>query len=795
MRNDAFWDWFDKEARPKLKGRAATFALMFEHLDKFDRPVLIVETGCARRDPAIDESWALDGCSTFLFDRYIEIRGDAEPRGTGRSEAHSVDIDPVAVRICAARAPWVSVSAQDSIGFLQVMAESAELEEVGTPDLIYLDAFDYEATNPIPSAVHHYQELMAALPMIRPDTLLVVDDSPATFDDQGRAEIAGKGMLVAKHMAVIGADLEFSGYQVGWTRVGPAVRRADPDLIELVDRARAHVEADRVVAAEHLYRLILGLTTPPRSGPSRVAHGEACAFYARLALARQKHGAAADWFREALAADPLGSEYRIDLILKCFLPMGNLRAATVEAERATKIAPDYPEAWRAMGGVEHEAGNAQKCIAAYDRQLKLIPHDPNALLDRATIALDVGDYERVREICLEVMSTERAADAVHCLGMVAYREHKHEEAIVLYSRAIEMEARDLPIVHWNMSLAMHAIGRYKEAWVEHEYREFQRTNPALYLPMRRFTLPRWKGEEPTIEMIEPAETFRKTVIHVHYEAGAGDNLCMARYLRVLVEQGYKVRYECAEEMVDLMRGSFPEVEVLPKAADYPGSLGIKPFDFHCPIGSLPAVLGTDIDSVPWSGPYIKPDPILVDNFRAKMWERGGARRIGLCWSSGIRDGVWMQTYGLQKSMHFRDLELLLTPTSDHFYSLQVGPERKQMGIPGPLITDLLPERPSWAETAALIANLDLVITVDTAVAHLAGAMGKPVWVMCQRDGASWHFMCWRPGASWNERSPWYPSAKVFRQKTFDQPRYWGDVVAEIAKELDRCHSMEEITAA
>jgi ADP-heptose:LPS heptosyltransferase len=87
------------------------------------------------------------------------------------------------------------------------------------------------------------------------------------------------------------------------------------------------------------------------------------------------------------------------------------------------------------------------------------------------------------------------------------------------------------------------------------------------------------------------------------------------------------------------------------------------------------------------------------------------------------------------------------------------------------------------DTAALIECLDLVITVDTAVAHLAGAMGKPVWVICQRDASSWHFMCWRPRAPWNERSPWYPTARIFRQHEFNRPHFWDDVIEDVSNAL------------
>jgi hypothetical protein len=236
-------------------------------------------------------------------------------------------------------------------------------------------------------------------------------------------------------------------------------------------------------------------------------------------------------------------------------------------------------------------------------------------------------------------------------------------------------------------------------------------------------------------------------------------------------------------MLALIARSFPEVEVSQQAPDYPGSIGIKPFDYHQPIGGLPYQFGTDIDTVPWHGPYLKAEPELVKKYD-ELLPKG--KKVGLCWSSGIREGIWLKKYGQRKSMHFSTLEPLFKVRNGsefpEFISLQVGPERSQN--PGSAL-DILPEKPDWDDTAALVENLDLVITVDTAVAHLAGAMGKPVWVLCQRDGQSWHWMCYREGASWNEKSPWYPSARVFRQHRFNEPHFWDEVIEDVAKELEQ----------
>ena len=274
---------------------------------------------------------------------------------------------------------------------------------------------------------------------------------------------------------------------------------------------------------------------------------------------------------------------------------------------------------------------------------------------------------------------------------------------------------------------------------------------------------------------------RKTIIHVHTEAGHGDNIALLRYLPLMVEQGYTVHYEADLKLVDLVRYSMPQVTVIPRSVNYPGSLGLKPFDYHIPIGDLPHVFKTNIDTIPWAGPYLKADPALSKVFKQKI-AQNQKRKIGLCWSSGIRRemNIWMEKYGRMKSMHFDDVKPIVL-TNEAFISLQVGDGRDEAAY----IHDILSKDPDWSETAALIDNLDLVITVDTGVAHLAAAMGKPTWVMMQRDGASWHFMCYRPGASWNEASPWYPSVRLFRQHEFNTPGYWKDVVGDVAKALEK----------
>jgi hypothetical protein len=586
------------------------------------------------------------------------------------------------------------------------------------------------------------------------------------MDGFARIEVSGKGAFVGKYALDVGAKLEFLEYQVGWTGM---VEGADgpQTTLDLALLARDMIEADNSTAADPIYRKLLditSLTVKPWDSVTRVARGEACVFFARMALAHGHVGAAMDWFNEALRVDPKAVEYRIELATRVYLRMEMLDLAVREATRATEIEPMNPRAWRALGSLEHENNHAQAAIAAYDMALKVAPGDPEATLDRTTVAMDVEDYGLVKRLCEQLRFTKHWPDALHILGMAAYREDRHEAAVELFEQAIAAGCRDVPTVRWHQSHALESIGRYREANKARAHRANSRLRPTLAMPFQRFNLPLWEGQPG------PA------TIHVHSESGAGDNICLVRYLPMLTARGYKVHYEGHEGMLELVARSMPEVDVMPRATNFPGALGLKSFDYHLPIGEIQNAFDTDIDTVPWNGPYLHPGEEAVERYRDEL---PNGKKIGLCWSSGIRtNATWLEKYGLRKSMHFDVLRTVIKRVMGDltYVSLQVGPERIQHG--GALI-DVLPEYPDWDDTAALIANLDLVITVDTAVAHMAGAMGKPTWLM-MHPGGSWHWMVERPGAPWNEASPWYPSVRIFRQ---DKPGDWGGVISRVAEAL------------
>jgi hypothetical protein len=485
---------------------------------------------------------------------------------------------------------------------------------------------------------------------------------------------------------------------------------------------------------------------------------------ARSALSNGLPGFASDLYRSAVALHPADTEIRMEYLVNALMMLGHWNAAHAEAEIIIAIDPNHLRAWHALGCIEHQRCNAPAAIAAFDRALAIEPRDIKVRLDRAGLALDLCDFPTVVAMCHPIIKSggQSAADALALMAMAAHRDGAHEDSILLFDRAIAGGCFGGDGVRSNRAQPLLCLGRYREGWADNEYRYQQHSEPGLGAAAKRFNKPMWPG--PNLMPNGPR-------IHVHQEMGYGDTFAMVRYLPLLVEQGFEVSFECDSSLVALMARSFPDVKVMPYAPDYPGTLGIPDFDYHIPTMSLPFMFDTEVDAIPWRGPYLK--TCRTGNIN-KVEER---RRIGLCWSSAYVDAsLKIMAYGRRKSIPAVELLPLLN-VRDRFVSLQVGHGRDEHK--SVLIDDVLSANPTWDDTAWVIATLDLVITVDTGVAHLAAAMGKPVWLMLHNQG-TWHWMAERPGSPWNTRSAWYPSVRIFRQQKANE---WGDVIDEVRAAL------------
>lgn len=751
-----FWQWFNNYAYPKLGFRSDTFRKMFEHLDKFKDPI-IIETGCVNDTyEGIDLCWAGHGCSTILFDKYVSLNG-------GR--LLSVDMDLKCVQDARKIVSKNSqIICKDSIEFLKDLVKG----DLGQsyPDLIYLDSGNWEWPATLETQVHQFNELMILMPKIRSDTLVVTDDSPCSLDETENYVIQGRGCLIDQYANERDIKLVFSGYQAGWVGFPGVVSSKK----ELLSKARSLIEEGRWPEAYPFYRKVFILIKARSNDIESKTYGEVCVYFARMAAHHKKYGTALDWYERALEADPSANNYRLELVTRAMKPLGWMTMARTVAIKAAEADPQDPAAWCVLAQIETDLGNMSASLAAYNRFIDTSDKSTFSLLTKASFLVKTEEYGEADTLCDVIISRgESLGDTFACKAMILTNYRDYEGAIDLFKKALNHAPNDPSMIEYFLSLAFFSIGRHREGWQSlFSARLKNESFGPLYGSIRRFS----KSKKQMFVMQPPP-----AVVHIHPDAGEGDNIAMMRYLPLLVSKGYTVRYEARKGAFKLAHDSFSNVEVLPLASDFPGTSGLPDFDYQLSITDLPFMFQTDIDTIPWTGPYLKADPELAKKYKAYKG------KIGIVWSTGTVNwsaGLKNQTYAHSKSLRFDQLKPIIDIDPSMFVSLQAGPVRADNNR----IADALPrdERSlTWAETAALIENLDLVIAIDTSVAHLAGAMGKPTWLMMHKYLTSWQFMAEYKDAFWNTASPWYPTMKIFRQKTRGD---WDSVVTKIVSELE-----------
>jgi hypothetical protein len=313
---------------------------------------------------------------------------------------------------------------------------------------------------------------------------------------------------------------------------------------------------------------------------------------------------------------------------------------------------------------------------------------------------------------------------------------------------------------WNKSLLRLLNGEYEQGWKLYEWR--WKVKGLKFA--RSLDGPLWLGQE----------SLTNKTIFVYAEQGLGDTIQFVRYLKPLKELGAQVIFEVQAPLLNTFF-DYEGVSTI-KAGD-----NIPQYDFQCPLLSLPLAFNTTLETIPNSHPYIRADPHQVAHWKAKL-DLKTKLRIGLVWSGGFRPNqpeVWAinkrRNIALEYFKAFKDIDA-------DFYSLQKGIEAEAELVNlvnsnwgGPRIIDHTKDLQDFSDTAALIANLDLVVSVDTSTAHMAGALGKPVWILNKFDN------CWR----WlihRQDSPWYPSARLFRQEA---PGDWESVITQVHTELQK----------
>ena len=477
----------------------------------------------------------------------------------------------------------------------------------------------------------------------------------------------------------------------------------------------------------------------------RPDHAPALKERGHLLRDRKQPAEALDSLDRALALAPEDPEAYLGraLVLR---DLKRCNEAFMACDRALALKPVYPEAAVARGNVFHEMRSFNDAIKEYDRALAMRPdfaqaygNRANALVELNRPAEALADYDRA-------IADKPYASALVNRGLALNYLDRPDEALESFDRAIALEP-GMAQGHWNKALLCLALGDFEHGWHDYEWR----WRGATDLVPRAFTQPQWHGENLA----------GKTIL-LHAEQGFGDSIQFVRYLPLVKAKAGKVILEVPESLLPLIGDLANGVTMLTRGDVLPA------FDLHCPLMSLPLAFGTTLASIPASVPYLHAPAGRVDAWHARLSSMARPR-VGLVWS-GRPD----HKNDHNRSIALSRLEPLLSVAGVAFVSLQREYRETDLPALGRLpvlrLDDALAD---FAETAAVISELDLVITVDTAVAHLAGAMAKPLWLLLPQI-QDWRWMRGRTD------SPWYPSARLFRQSQIGD---WDGVISAVAQEL------------
>ena len=595
-----------------------------------------------------------------------------------------------------------------------------------------------------------------------------------------------------------------------------AIRRDGMDALARLGLGELRIAAGRGEEAAREFEL--ALRRKPSLAAAQLGLGNASALAGRNeeALAR---------YDQALALHPRmpEGEYAAGFALA---RLGRANEAELRYRRALTIRPDFAAVWVSLGCLLREQGRDVYAEAALKRSVELRPDliagwinlallerelkrpaEAEAHLRRA-FALNPAQLETLVAWCQfraaeqdlagawawlrwALMRDADNSEAVNMWGILLHKEGRFGEAVEVFLgaealgsaaarsnrgnslldlgrmdealKAHEAAVESDPLhpgARYNLALTRLRCARWEQGWQDYEAR--WRFKEVHRVP-RVFKQPRWRGE---------ALAGRRVLLHA--EQGLGDTIQFCRYATLVVARGGTAILE-VQEPVERLMGSLAAVRAgLVETARLGAAAGHDlEFDLDCPLMSLPAVFGTTVETVPWTGAYLGAEPGAAAEKLRQFPSMDAGMRVGLAWAGNPRyKGDRLRSVRVDVL-----LPLLRTPGFT-WISLQKGEAVNQLaGLPDDVfVRDASSGDRDLAETAALVATLDLVITTDTCIAHLAGAMGKLVWILLPHLG-DWRWMQER------ETTPWYPSARLLRQRT---PGDWAGLVERVVGELEGC---------
>lgn len=546
------------------------------------------------------------------------------------------------------------------------------------------------------------------------------------------------------------------------------------DVLPTIEAAIAAQRAGDLAAAEAGYRRAL------RADPDQPT---AAWLLATLVLNARRFAQAVPLLRHAAALRPGAPEIRVNLahallgcggaveaaalchtllqqhpgltpalttLARARLLLGDPAGALAASARAVSLAADSADAWFLHAAALSATAAPAAAEAALETCLRLAPDHAAAWANRGNACIDQDRLEEAEAHLLRARALDPMAAETHAsLGFLRACQGRLSEAVAACSEAIALRP-NFAQAYWNRSFAHLLAGNYAAGWADYEWRK---RHPLFAAD---FATP--PGREWTGDALAGARLL------VRAEQGLGDTLQLARYLPLLVAQGAIVTLACDPGLASLL-AQLP-ITLRDKAADHPAC------DYWVDQMSLPRLCPGPIPS---PGGYLRADPAQTAQWRARLPPRA---RTGLVWA-----GNPAHSNDRRRSLPFAAIAPLVAADPARFVSLQVGPRSAEAAAFG--IADRSSALPDFAATAALIEALDLVIAVDTSTAHLAGALGKPVWLMLPY-APDWRWMTER------RDSPWYASARLFRQP---RPGDWPAVIAEVAAALRPCPYSQGICAA
>lgn len=469
----------------------------------------------------------------------------------------------------------------------------------------------------------------------------------------------------------------------------------------------------------------------------------------------KRHGDALASFDRVIALQPAhyDAHYNRGLLLG---QLGQHEEALASFQRVVALQPGHAAAHHRCGLELQRLDSLEAAVGCFDRAIALEPDIAARYADRAVALGHLGDYSRALQSLERALALDpRDPDAHNNSGNALRGLQRYEEAIASYEEALRLDPGK-HLARWNLSLSRLLLGQFEEGWQLYEAR-FQ--VPSANARRRDDPARLWDGRAPA----------GKTIL-LNSEQGLGDTLQFCRYVTLLHDQGARVVLEVQPRLTALLR-SLDGADAIVAEGEPAGE-----FDYHCPLLSLPLLCRTRLETIPAAVPYLRPEQARAAQWAQRLSGQRGRLRVGIAWQ-GNPDPE--KSWARGRSVPLPCFRPLTDIPNVEFISLQKGHGMEQLAASGLAARITTPGEDfdagpdAFLDAAAIIAELDLVITSDTSIAHLAGALGTPAWVALHAN-PDWRWLLDRSD------SPWYPTMRLFRQQ---RPGDWAGVFEKIAGAL------------